>query len=108
MQESEIRWSEAEKRAAQEVFEKAYSREITALIQEINEKASVIAELDDVWRLHDYLSARRHEIDGKYDYSYSALLFVFAKLLKQGWLHLNELEALDKDKRVKIAALSRM
>ena len=108
MQESEIKWSEAEKRAAQSAFKKAYQRETTALITEVNEKASLISELEDVWRLHDYLSARRHEIDGKYDYTYSGLVFVFAKLLQQGWLHLDELEAFDKDKRVKIAALSRM
>lgn len=108
MQETEIRWSEVEKKAAQEVFEKAYHRETAALIQEVNQKASLITKLDDVWRLHDYLSAKRHDIDGKYDYNYSMLIFVFAKLLKQGWLHLDELEALDKDKRVKISALSRM
>ncbi|NJM74095.1 MAG: hypothetical protein HC862_30640, partial [Scytonema sp. RU_4_4] len=52
----------------------------------------------DLWRLHDFLSARRHEVEGKYDYQYSVLLFVFAGLVKEGWLHLTELEGLDKDK----------
>jgi hypothetical protein len=61
-----------------------------------------------MWHLHDFLSARRHEVDGKYDYRYSMLIFIFARLVKEGWLHLNELEGLDKSKIAKIAALSRM
>jgi hypothetical protein len=58
--------------------------------------------------LHDFLSARRHEIDGKYDYRYSVLIFVFAGLVKEGWLNIDELEGLQKDKLTKVAALARM
>jgi hypothetical protein len=105
---SEIEWSKTEKKVAQAAFEKAYTREIDALIKEVREKASTIAALDDTWQLHDFLSARRHEIDGKYDYRYSVLIFVFARLIQEGWLHLNELEGLEKDKLTKVAALARM
>ncbi|WP_026733765.1 MULTISPECIES: hypothetical protein [unclassified Fischerella] len=108
MQVSDIEWSKTEKKVAQEAFEKAYEREINALIEEVRSKASTIAELDDMWRLHDFLSARRHEIDGKYDYRYSVLIFVFARLVKEGWLHLDELEGLNTDKLTKVAALTRM
>lgn len=65
-------------------------------------------DLGELWQLHDFLSAKRHEIEGKYDYQYSVLLFVFAGLVKEGWLHLNELQGLDKDKLSKVAVLSRM
>jgi hypothetical protein len=105
---SEINWSESEKKAAQEAFQKAYEREINSLIEEVRQKASEIAEIDDLWRLHDLLSARRHEIDGKYDYRYSVLIFVFSRLLKEEWLSLDELQALDGDKLAKITALARM
>ena len=71
-------------------------------------KIGIIIELDDVWRLHDFLSTIRHEIDGKYDYRDSVLIFVLAQLLKEKWLQLNELEGLAKDKLAKIAALGRM
>jgi Photoprotection regulator fluorescence recovery protein len=59
-------------------------------------------------RLHNFLSTKRHEIDGKYDYNYSVLVFVFATLIKQGWLHLDELKGLEQDKITKITSLSRM
>ncbi|MBW4419124.1 MAG: hypothetical protein KME13_07820 [Myxacorys californica WJT36-NPBG1] len=108
MRVSEIEWSTAEKKVAQAAFEKAYKREIDALIEDVRAKASAIAGLDDVWRLHDFLSAKRHEIDGKYDYRYSVLIFVFAGLVKEGWLQLDELEGLDHGKLTKIAALARM
>ncbi|PHJ55991.1 hypothetical protein VF14_34910 [Nostoc linckia z18] len=108
MQVSDTEWSTAEKQLAQTVFKRAYEREISALIEEVRDRASAIAEIDDMWRLHDFLSARRHDIDGKYDYRYSVLIFVFARLVKEGWLALDELNELDKDKITKVAALARM
>jgi len=108
MQESNNSWSPLEEKVAQEAFNKAYDREVAALIKDAQAKADSITQLDDLWRLHDFLSARRHEIDGKYDYRPSALLFIFANLIKDGWLHLDELESLDRSKLAKIAALSRM
>jgi hypothetical protein len=108
MQVSDVEWSKTEQEIAQEAFEKAYQREIKALIEEVREQASEIAQIDDMWRLHDFLSARRHEVDGKYDYRYSVLVFIFARLVKEGWLQINELEGLDKTKIAKIGALSRM
>jgi hypothetical protein len=108
MQSNDISWSQREKKLAQEAFNKAYEREIKALIEEVRERAGEIAVPDDMWRLHDFLSARRHDIDGKYDYKYSALIFVFARLITEGWLHLDELDGLDPDKLTKVAAITRM
>jgi Photoprotection regulator fluorescence recovery protein len=108
MQVSNAEWSQTEQEIAEEVFKRAYEREINALIQTVCEKANSIAQPDDMWSLHDFLSARRHDVDGKYEYAYSSLLFVFAKLLKEGWLNLDELNGLSKDKLAKIAALARM
>ena len=104
----EIEWSQTEKQIARQAFDKAYDREIRALIKEVQQQASQITELENLWLLHDFLSARRHEIDGKYDYRYSSLIFVFALLIKEGWLLKDELEGLNPDKRAKVAALSRM
>lgn len=101
-------WSSIEKEIAQELFKRAYDREISALIQDVREKANAITELDDLWRLHDFLSARRHEIDGKYDYDYASLLFVFAELVRDGWLCLDELESLNREKIAKVAALTKI
>lgn len=108
MQVNEIIWSEVEQQIAKDAFEKAYQRETNALITQVRKYASEITELDEVWRLHDYLSARRHDIDGKYDYDYSALLFLFARLVKEEWLKLEDLSGLEQSKLAKIAALARM
>ncbi|MTJ12756.1 hypothetical protein FJR11_09160 [Anabaena sp. UHCC 0187] len=108
MQVTEVDWSEVEKKVAKEAFDRAYQREINALLEEVRQRASTIVELRDMWQLHDFLSARRHEIDGKYDYRYSVLIFVFAGLVKEGWLDINELAGLQKDKLTKVAALARM
>ncbi|MEQ9355871.1 hypothetical protein [Coleofasciculus chthonoplastes] len=108
MQVNEIIWSEVEQQIAKDAFEKAYQRETNALITQVREYASEITELDQVWRLHDFLSARRHDIDGKYDYDYSALLFLFARLVKEEWLKLEDLSGLDQSKLAKINALAQM
>ncbi len=108
MPESDIDWSETEKKIAQDAFDRAYKREIDALIKEVHEQARTIAKVDDIWQLHDFLSTRRHEIDGKYDYRYSVLIFVFAGLVKEGWLQLKELDGLAQDKLAKVAALTYM
>lgn len=105
---SEITWSETEKEIANQAFKAAYGRETMSLIEFIQKQSSRIQHIDDAWQLHDLLSAKRHQIDGKYDYRYPVLLFVFAELLKEGWLHLEDLEGLEKDKLAKITALSRM
>ena len=101
-------WTEEEEKIAHQAFETAYEREINTLIEYVRETTTSLSKLDEVWNLHDYLSAKRHEIDGKYDYRYPMLLFVFAQLLQEGWLQFHELQGLDPDKLAKLKALSQM
>ncbi|MDF5715060.1 MAG: hypothetical protein PUP93_14555 [Rhizonema sp. NSF051] len=108
MQASEVEWTDIEKKIARTAFDKAYEREIETLLKQVQEQANKLVDVGELWRLHDFLSAKRHDIEGKYDYQYSVLLFVFAGLVKEGWLHLNELQGLDQDKLSKVAVLSRM
>jgi hypothetical protein len=108
MQVSEMEWSVAEKTIAKSAFDRAYEREINALLTDVRERAGRILELKDVWHLHDFLSAKRHEIDGKYDDRDSMLIFVFADLVREGWLQLSELDGIHRDKIAKVGALSRM
>lgn len=108
MQANDIQWSPTEKKVAQAAFDKAHEREINALIKEVQKKAETISELDSLWHLHDFLSTKRHDIDGKYDYRDSVLIFVFARLIQEGWLHLSELEGLAADKLIKVSALTNM
>ena len=108
MQVSEAKWTDLEKKIARTAFDKAYEREVEALLKQVREKAGAIAEVEHLWQLHDFLSVKRHEVEGKYDYRYSALIFIFAGLLKEGWLQISDLEGLDQDKLAKVAALARM
>lgn len=49
-----------------------------------------------------YPGAQAGEIDLKYDYRYSKLIVVLARLIQEGWLSLEELEGLHEDKLAKI------
>lgn len=108
MQSTDITWTETEQEIAQRVFDRAYERETTALVEQVRKGSSEIKRLDDIWHLHDFLSARRHDLDGKYDYRFSVLVFVFASLLKEGWLTPEDLSGLSQDKIAKIKSLSMM
>ena len=108
MQTTDIEWSNTEEQIAKKAFDIAYEREINTVMEMVRSKANAMTQLDEMWSLHDFLSAKRHDIDGKYDYKHSFLIFVFAQLVKEGWLNVSELEGLEKQKIAKISALSRM
>ncbi len=95
-------WSKTEKQMARWAFDAALQREYAELLRQTREMAGKMAEGDDLWRLHDFLTDKRREIDEKYDYRYSQLISVFARLIYQGWLSLEELEGLAEDKLTRI------
>ncbi|MDJ0650980.1 MAG: hypothetical protein QNJ60_19990 [Xenococcaceae cyanobacterium MO_188.B19] len=105
---NEVTYSEKQEKIAKQALNTAYQRETSALITAIRERASSIKELQDLWYLHDLLSTKRHEIDGKYAYNSSTIVFDFARLVKEGWLNLDELKQLKPEMVSKISALARM
>jgi Photoprotection regulator fluorescence recovery protein len=98
-------WSKSEKAVARQAFDAAFSREFAALTDEVRKRANSIAEPDDIWELHSFLSRQRKMIDEKYDYRYSQLVFVFAQLIREDWLTEAELAGLDEDKLARIRSL---
>jgi len=94
----EFTWSATEKKAARAAFDRALSREVKATRQEA--EAMLRNSPDDrvIWRLHDYLSEKRREIDEKYDYRYSRLMSVFPRLVSEGWLNADELAGIGAEK----------
>ncbi len=100
-------WSKKEKAIARRTFEGAYEKECKDLIKEIQKRANEAKDPIDIWRLHDFLTRRIEEIEGKYDYRYSRLIFVFARLLKEGWITVGEIEGLKEDKIDKIRYLAK-
>ena len=74
-------WSRSEKIIARTAFDAALGRELHEVMQEAKRMATQIQQSSDLWDLEHYLTARRKEIDRKYDYRYSRLTDVFGKLL---------------------------
>lgn len=91
-------WSEKQKRIARRAFKKAYEREMIEIANKTREAANKANSPETVWGLHDFLSKKRKEIDSKYDFRYSVLITVLARLIREGRIELRDLEGLDKEK----------
>lgn len=91
-------WSKTEKNIARKAYDLALQREMDAIQSEVINRAAALKKPADVWALHDYLTLTRREIDRKFDYRYSVLIPVFAQLIYDGYLKLEELEGLSEDK----------
>lgn len=107
MAETVVGWSETEQHLARQAFEQAYVRAIAQLIATLQSRASTLSSADSVWDLHDFLSIERHTIEGRFAFQLDGILFVFASLVKEGLLQLDELNGLDEEKLAKISAMSR-
>jgi hypothetical protein len=102
------KWSKQEKAVARRAFETAYEKECGEIINKIQEMAKKASDPDEIWQLHDFLNTKRREIDDKYDFRYSMLILVFARLLKERWIDTQDLEGLREDKITKIKELARV
>jgi hypothetical protein len=84
--DDELTWTAAEKKVARRAFDKAFEAQCGAIEAEVKRMIASASTPSDIWRVHDYLSERRRTVDRIYDYRYSVLLLVFARLLRDGWL----------------------
>jgi hypothetical protein len=94
----DLKWSREEKTIARKAFELALKRELDAVILEAKRRATRLEEPDELWEIEHWLTRRRQEIDSKYDFRYSVLPLVFAKLLRDGRISEGELNGLGEDK----------
>ena len=95
---SQPRWSDAEKKIARRVFDKALQKELGEVMRKVKEMANDIKEPSDLWKLEDYLGGRRKAIDSTYDYRYSQLPLVFGQLARKGLIRLEDLQGLGEEK----------
>ena len=102
----EFKWSKTEKGVARRAFDTAYEKECSGILTRLKAMTTVATGPRDIWRIHDYLSEQRRQTDSKYDYRYSVLIWVFARLLREGWLSEADLSGLDVEKieKIKLAA----
>jgi hypothetical protein len=91
-------WSKTEKAIARKAYDAAYQRECAAILAKLREMAAAAHETNDIWRIQERLTERRRDVDQKYDYRYSQLIYVFGRLLAEGWLDLSDIAELREDK----------
>lgn len=94
----ELVWSPAEKKVARAAFNAALVRECAAIRREVEAILKRSSDSAAIWRVHDYLSEKRREIDQKYDFRYSVLVSVLGRLLAEGWVREAEIAKLKQEK----------
>ncbi len=100
-------WTDAEQSVAQKAFDSAYGRAVDRLVAAVRSRAAALGSAETVWQLHDFLSIERHTMEGRFDFRLDGILFVFASLVKDQLLSIDELAGLDAEKLAKITAMSR-
>jgi len=91
-------WSQTEKMAARRAYEGALKRELEDTMNAAKERAQKITEPSQLWELEDWLGKRRRDIDEKYDYRYSVLIMLFARLMYERRITESDLNGLKEDK----------
>jgi len=91
----DLKWSPNEKKAAHAAFESALSRERLSIRRHVEVLLRDTNDGTEIWAIRDYLNEKARELDQKYDYRYSVLISVFARLMAEGWLTLEDLAGLD-------------
>jgi hypothetical protein len=94
----DLNWSGAEKKIARRAYEAALESALARIMAEFKEKAAAAATPSEMWAIEDYLRQRRREVDEIFDYRYSQLPFVFARLICEGHLDEGQLAGLSTEK----------
>lgn len=92
------KWTDKEKKIARRAFDAALEREKAATFAAFKQKATSAHSFDDLWAIHQFLEHTYRAIDSKYDYRYSQLIFVFARLLRERRITESELAGLSEEK----------
>ena len=95
----DLKWTSGEKKVAHTAFEAALSRERAAIRHEIECMLRASDDGTEIWRVRDFLNDKAREFDQKYDFRYSVLISVFARLLAEGWLTLDDIAGLNRAKQ---------
>ena len=99
-------WTPAEKRIARRVFDAALDRELAQVMAEFKRRAAAATEPQEMRAVEKYLAQAGRDINAKYDYRYSVLEFVFARLLREGRIEASELQGLSDDRLERIRRMA--
>jgi hypothetical protein len=101
----DLNWSPTEKKIARKAFDAALERALAKAMAEFKTKANAASTPAQMWEIEDYLRRQRREIDETFDYRYSQLPLVFARLIRMGHLNEDMLGGLSEEKRGIISSL---
>ena len=99
---TDFKWRDSEKKIANRVFEAARLRELEEVINNFKQEAAIVSDADQLWKLIEQMRQRRHEFEQKYDFRYSVLITVFARLVAEDRVGEADLLGLDSDKTEEI------
>ena len=105
---SDVTWSRAEKAVACRAYDAALERELREVMEDARQRANRIRQPSDVWRLEQYLTQRRKEIDRKYQFRVSHLTQVLGELLHEKRISERELGGLHEDKLKSIRSFAKL
>jgi Photoprotection regulator fluorescence recovery protein len=95
----DLKWSPSEKKVARTAFDAALDSALTKVMAEFKVRAIAATTSSDMWKIENYLRQQRQEIETMFDYRYSQLPFVFARLIHEGHLDESGLAGLSEEKR---------
>ena len=79
---------------------------LAQVMAEFKRRAAAATLPQDMWAVEKYLAQAGRDIDTKYDYRYSVLEFVFARLLREGRIEDSELHGLSDDRLERIRRIA--
>jgi hypothetical protein len=94
----ELHWSHKEKAVARAAFDTALARENAAIRKKVEDMLQRSNKPSAVWDILEFLSKKQRELERKYDYRYSVLTGVFARLLYEGWITESDLAGFSPEK----------
>ena len=104
----QYKWTQEEKVIARRVFDRAYKRECTNILNKVKEMLSRMENPKEIWKIEKYINKERMKIEGKYDYRYSVLFIVFGQLMRDGLIEKSDLQGMGQEKIERIINIGSM
>ncbi len=103
---NDFKWSHAEKNLSRRAFEQTLESELGEVLAEFKAKAAAAGTPEEMWNVQRFLASKEREIEEKYDYRYSRLILVFARLLREGRVQEDQLAGLSEEKLTFIRSIA--
>ena len=94
----DFKWSASEKKVARQAYERALEARLERLMTQFKARAAAATTPADVWAVEEFLREQRQDIERTFDYRYSQLPLVFARLILAGLMDEADLKGLADDK----------